>query len=112
MKAKRLVCNRLNDHIGFSLAFTVLFSELLCVQSVNVYMNGVAPSNCDSEHSYGKCNSSSNVHDEYAVDANNRTGKFFFDALFNINTSLGDDLDDDDDADDVKTCNCGEWLAH
>lgn len=113
MKAKYRACTQLNNNMGFSLAFIVLLNKFLYVQAVSAYISGIDSSNCDpngSENVFNKCNNNlyNKTSDEFTASAMNRTGKFLFDTLFNINTPLADDDLEDDDDDDVKTCNCGE----
>lgn len=113
MKAKRKAnraCTQLSNSVGFSLAFIVLLNKFVHVHAVSTYISEIQSSNSDTnsnEDVLSKCNE--NIHNgaEIAASATNRTRKFLFDTLFNINTPLADD-DSEDDDDDVKTCNCGE----
>lgn len=115
MKAKYIACIHLSSNIRFSLAFIVLLNKFVCAYTVTAYIGGITPSHCDpngSENLFSKC--ISNMHNktgtEFTASVTNRTGKFLFDTLFNINSPLSDDDLVDDDDDDVKTCNCGEWM--
>lgn len=98
MKAKHIACTQLGNNIGFALAFVVLLNKFLQVQTVD----SVNLTNINVTHN--------KTGDEFMESAMNRTGKFLFDTLFNINTPLADDDLDDDDDDDVKTCNCGKCV--
>lgn len=108
MKAKHIACTQLGNNIGFALAFVVLLNKFLQVQTVDI-----APTICDPNSSENLTNinvTHNKTGDEFMESAMNRTGKFLFDTLFNINTPLADDDLDDDDDDDVKTCNCGKCV--
>lgn len=104
MKAKHRACTQLGNNVGLGLAFIVLLNKFLHVQTVEI-----ASSICDPKGSENLPNINT-TGDQGTESATNRTGKFLFDTLFNINTPLGDDDFDDDDEDDVKTCNCGECV--
>lgn len=110
MKVKHIAFTRLSNNIGFSLAFIVLVNKFLSVQTASAYISGIALSNSERNANENLVNQCSNkTGNESSVSATNRTGKFLFDTLFNINTPLADEDFDDDDDDEVKTCNCGEY---
>lgn len=77
---------------------------------VSAYISGVTSPTCDpndSENWLNKCNSN-NMHNKSNDEITNRTGKFLFDTLFNINPQFDDLVDDDDD--EKEPCKCGECL--
>lgn len=109
MKVKHIAFTRLSNNVGFSLAFIVLVNKFLSVQTVSAYISGIALSNSEPIVN-GLIRCSNKTGNESPTSATNRTGKFLFDTLFNINTPLADEDFDDDDDDEVKTCNCGECV--
>lgn len=98
---------------GIYILLMVCLLEVVHIQNIHVdaYIDG-ATMNLQ-RISLQHLNSSSKIRK--LPMPSNRTGKFLFDAFFNIDTPQlevdEDDFDDDDD-DDAKPCNCGKlWLV-